>query len=72
MPLSDEKVDQLLTVLTESMKNMQTFQTENNKLHSDLLKMMQRQMEFHESSLAAKNEIWDGSQFWHAPDKKIQ
>ena len=58
MPLSDEKVDQLLiTVLTESMKNMQTFQAENNKLHSDLLKMMQRQMEFHESSLAAKNEM---------------
>ncbi len=40
MVISDEKIEQLLTIITESMKSMQAVQTENNKLHSDLLKLM--------------------------------
>ena len=56
MTISDEKVDQLLTILTESIKSMQTSQTENNKLHSDLLKLMSRQLEMQETSLNVARE----------------
>ena len=48
----------LLTILTESIKSMQTSQTENNKLHSDLLKLMSRQLEMQETSLNVAREAW--------------
>ena len=56
MTISDEKIDQLLTILTESMKSMQAVQTENNKLHSDLLRLMSKQFEIQETSMNASRD----------------
>ena len=50
-------MEQILTALTDSMKTMQAVQAENSKLQTELLKMMQRQMEFQEASLNAKEGI---------------
>jgi hypothetical protein len=53
--MSEEKMEQLLSVLTDTMKNMQTVHADNTKMQSEMMKMMMKQMELQEASMNAGN-----------------
>ena len=57
MPLSDEKLEQILTIMTDSFQAFQAAQAESNKLNSDLIKMLQQQMTVQEASMNMNAEI---------------
>ena len=57
MTLSDEKIEQLLTVLTESVRSMQAVQAENSKLNSELMKMLHHQMANQDASMQIHAEM---------------
>ena len=57
MPLSDEKLEQILTVMTDSFQAFQAAQAESSKLNSDLIKMLQQQMAAQETSMSINSQM---------------
>jgi len=71
MPLSDEKLEHILTVMTDSFQAFQAAQAESSKLNSDLIKMLQQQMAVQETNInaqmKAKAEFNDSHEFNNYP-----